>query len=296
LLKRLPEYLSENLGVEIAPGSPTSRLSLKEDATDEVETASVEQGPVFLPALAAALDDGKGVNLLPANIRGALRLRAARGVIAPAALGVVALLILFYIMALTAKSSTEREFAKIQQQLLDLDQWRAKSTSMETQFAALTAELQDRQADFDSIKIGEPDIPRYLKAISNLAPENIYLDRIETKFLTENEDELEASKSKQATPELFSFESMMSTFTKSFGDPLASDREKTAQAPPVKRPIYGRVMEMSGAIYPHGTMTDVQLVDFVFSLENSGHFRDVAVDSMAVESSGKVNFRILCGL
>ena len=88
----------------------------------------------------------------------------------------------------------------------------------------------------------------------------------------------------------------MSTFTKSFGDPLSANNAKKTQAAPVKRPVFGRVIELYGTIYSFGTMTDVQLVDFVFSLENSGHFRDVAVDSMAVAESGKVKFRIICGI
>lgn len=296
MMKRLPEFFAENIGVEIAVGSPTARLALAQHVSEFVESAVTEFGPLYLPVLAVALDDGKELNMVPPSIQGALKIKAAKGVIAPSAMATVVVLLALYGLALSEYHQSELQFEEIKQQLSDLDEWRTKSFEAEAQFAKLAAELRDRQADYDSIRIGEPDIPRYLRAISNLTPENLYLQKIETKYLSETDSSKLASEREATNPNSMSMESVLENFSKSFGDPFADKNKEDSQAPPVKRAIYGRVIEMDGAIYPQGTLTDVQLVDFVFSLENSGHFRDVAVDSMSVESSGKVVFRILCGI
>jgi len=296
LMKRLPEFLAENVGAEIALGSPTARIPLGTGVSEEVEETLANYGPLFLPVLAVALHDGKDLNMIPPSVKASLKLNAARGVIAPAALSVVVMLIALYTLALSSLNRGEENFEKIKQQLKDLDQWRSKSFAAEAEFAKLTTELRDRKADFDSIRIGEPDIPRYLKAISNLTPENLYLEKIETKFIGGEDSSKIATEVEKNDPNAMDMESVLEKFSKSFGDPFAAENEAKAKAPPVKRPIYGRVIELSGIVYSQGTLTDVLLVDFVFSLENSGHFRDVAVDSMSAEQSGKVAFRILCGL
>ncbi len=298
LLKRLPEFLSENIGAEIVLGTPAARLMFVQGTGEAIELAATESGPFYLPALAVALDEGKAINMLPQKVRSALRLRAARGVIAPAAFAVMILLVSIYALAVRQRMVTEVEYEKIKSQLSDLDLWRTRSFAAEEQFNKLASELGDRQSDYDSIKTGDPEVSSYLKAFSNLVPENVYLEKLETKFLPEVASDSSSATSSSPAPGggSFGFESMMSTFTKSFGNPLSGANSQQNRAAPVKRPVFGRVIELNGTIYPFGTMTDVQLVDFVFSLENSGHFRDVAVDSMAVIEAGKVKFRIICGI
>jgi hypothetical protein len=297
LMKRLPEFISENTGVDIVMGSPVARLTLAGGASDSLESQAIESGPIFLPALAVALDDGKELNMLPKSIQGSLKLRKAQGVIAPAALGVVVILIMAYVFALGARSRVESELAKIEGRLKDLDKSRASFVVATQQHAELEEQLKSRQVDYDSIRMGEPEIPRYLKAFSNLTPENVYLNKVATKFLNETDEEKaqaeDAAKEGEAG---LNVESIMASFTKSFGDPLSAANQQKTQAPPVKRPVYGRVIEIEGLIYPQGTLTDVQLVDYVFNLENSGHFRDVAVDSMSTTEDGRVKFRIICGM
>ncbi len=296
LMKRLPEFISENTGVDIVLGTPTARLTLAGGASEVLEVQATESGPIFMAALSVALDDGKELNMLPKSIQGMLKLRKAQGVIAPVTLGVVALLIVAYVLALGSRNNIETEIKKIQAQLIDLDQSRANFIASSTQYADLVQQLRGRQADYDSIRIGEPEIPRYLKAFSNLTPENVYLSKLATKFLSETDEEKAAEEEEKNAPASLSMESIMGSFTKSFGDPLSAANQEKSQAPPVKRLVFGRVIEVEGVIYPQGTMTDVQLVDFVFNLENSGHFRDVAVDSMSTTDDGRIKFRILCGM
>ncbi len=235
--------------------------------------------------------------MLPKSIQASLKLKKAQGVIAPMALAVVAVLTVAYILALGTKSKVESELSNIHGHLKDLDQSRATFVASTAQYEELVSQLKARQVDYDSIRMGEPEIPRYLKAFSNLTPENVYLNKLATKFLNETDEEkaLEEAESKEA-PTALNMESIMSSFTKSFGDPLSAANLQKTQAPPVKRPVFGRVIELEGMIYPQGTMTDVQLVDYVFNLENSGHFRDVAVDSMSTTDDGRVKFRIICGM
>lgn len=199
-------------------------------------------------------------------------------------------------MALTSRSSTEKDIARVKSQLKDLDKSRAAFVAATAQHADLLQQLQARQADFDSIRMGEPGIPRYLKAFSNLTPENVYLTRLSTKFLSETDEQKADEAERKEAASMLSMESIMSSFTKSFGDPLGAINQEEVKIPPVKRPIYGRVIEAEGVVYPQGLLTDVELVDYVFNLENSGHFRDVAVDSMSTTEDGRVKFRILCGL
>lgn len=294
LLKRLPEFLAENIGVEIILGTPAMRLNLVQGGGEALETAATELGPLFLPGIAVALADSKDFNMLPQQVKSALKLRAARGIIAPAALGVIVVLILLYTMALKSRGSVEDEFNRVGAKLKDLDLWRSKSQAAEVQFAELGAQFADRKADFDSIKIGEPEIPVYLKALSNLVPENIYLEKLGTRYVPEVDEATSSASEVGGNVKTVDMNSILTAFTKNFGDPLAV--QEAATQPKVKRPVFGRVLEINGSIYPQGTMTDVRLVDFVFSLENSGYFRDVAVDSMGTLSSGKVRFRIFCGI
>jgi len=295
LMKRLPEFISENTGVDIVMGIPTARVNLAGGASEALEAQSTEFGPIFISALAVALDDGKELNLLPKSVQASLNLRKAQGWIAPAAVGLMVLLIAAYVIALGARRSAESEMANIQNQLKDLDKSRAQFVEATASYENLLEQLKARQVDYDSIRMGEPEIPRYLKAFSNLTPENVYLNKMATKFLNEVDLPEEEAKSSEEQPAI-SMENIMSSFTKSFGDPLSAANLEKNQAPPVKRPVFGRVIELEGVIYPQGTMTDVQLVDYVFNLENSGHFRDVAVDSMTTTEDGRVKFRIICGM
>ena len=64
----------------------------------------------------------------------------------------------------------------------------------------------------------------------------------------------------------------------------------------MKRHVKGKIMEIDGSVYPLGRLTDVRFVNFVYTLENSGWFSEVAVDSVHKQESGKVEFKIICGL
>src|SRR3990172_2346146 len=113
--------------------------------------------------------------------------------------------------------------SEINKQLKDLNQSRVKFFDSTSQFEELVQQLHARQADFDSIRMGEPEIPRYLKAFSNLTPENVYLNKLATKYVSETDEEKDEEETGQVdAPIQFKMESVMSSFTKSFGDPLSA--------------------------------------------------------------------------
>jgi hypothetical protein len=159
-------------------------------------------------------------------------------------------------------------------------------------FERSAAELAIRDQDFAQIRIEDPEIKAYLKSLSNLVPENIYLERLRTRFIPQLEQLAQAANAKKgAKPE-----DEVVAPPKTIYSILAEHTDDQGQFVNVKRPVYGRVLEVMGNVYPQGSLTDVQLVDFVFSLEKCGYFRDVAVDSAATLENGKVQFTILCGI
>jgi len=296
-LKRLPEFLSENIGLDVIVGSPLSRLQAHRSRASEVMEAASEAGPVYMPALAVGLDDGKSLSILPAALKTQLKLKAARAVITPILLGLMGLLTLFYASALRRSVVVERDYEKVHAEIADLDKVRGQFLEAEAQVQDLTRAFAERRQDFESIRIGEPEIPRYLKAISNLVPDNIYLVQMQTLFVPEVEEKSSNTKKSKSPdePAGFNIGDILTSFSSAFGSPLTAG-DDSVRARISKRPIFGRVLELEGNLYPQGRLTDVQLVDFVFTLENSGHFRDVAVDSVAVLANGRLRFRILCGI
>jgi len=296
LMKNLPQFLAENIGIEVIVANPLAWLQADPHSTGDAASLAAEVGPMFVPALAVGLSDGKNFNVLPAKIRGQLRLREIRAVVAPAALGLITLLVLMYANELRREAAVNREFENIQTQVKDLKLYRDRFFASQAEFDKLAAEFAERKLDYESIRIGDPNIPCYLRAISNIVPDNLYLTRMLTTFVPAADENAPSAVRDTSKKEIIlDTETVMRNFTANYGNPLA-ERQDTVKAAPVKKSIFGRVIEMEGRIYPLGTLTDVQLVDFVFALENSGHFRDVAVDSIITLPNGRVHFRVICGI
>ena len=155
-------------------------------------------------------------------------------------------------------------------------------------------ELAFRKTEFAELQIGNPDIPVYLRVFSHLTPRNIYLTQVKTNFVPEIEEvkvKVDPKAKKDNEPESQSTKMSMAEMISL----LDKDKDEF-EIQKRKRPVFGSVMEVSGIVYYQGALTDVQLVDFVFSLENSGYFRDVVVDSAAAQSDGSMFFSIICGI
>jgi len=292
LMIRLARFLARNVGIEVEIGDPLARVAPAAGLDDDTRRLLADRGPELIPALGVALDSYRRQNLLPQEIKNFHRLREAKRVIAPAAAAVLVALITLYSVELRSFARAEQLSKVLKEQLATLPVARDAFVAAKADFERSAAELAIRDQDFAQIRIEDPEIKAYLKSLSNLVPENIYLERLRTRFIPQLEQLAQAANAKKgAKPE-----DEVVAPPKTIYSILAEHTDDQGQFVNVKRPVYGRVLEVMGNVYPQGSLTDVQLVDFVFSLEKCGYFRDVAVDSAATLENGKVQFTILCGI
>ncbi|MFH0766409.1 MAG: pilus assembly protein PilM, partial [Calditrichota bacterium] len=299
-MKRLSEFLSENLGVEVIVGLPSDVADLPVSGGNGKDDLIFS--PALMPALALALDDGLELNLTPPHILGALRMIKVRQAVPPALLLVTVLLVAFYALALSRLNQTEHKSESIKGQLVNLNKQRAAYMVAKAHFDQLNADFNARQTDFDALRTGNPEIPLYFRTLSHLVPSSIYLERVQTLFIPEIEEIKKkkepakpAAKKKTDEPEepveKISVEKILAKL-----QPGDGEEEEEWIIEQRKRPVFGRVLDVRGNVYSQGSLTDVQLVDFVFALENSGYFRAVSVDSTASQADGRRYFRIICGI
>ncbi len=289
LMKRLPEFLAKHLGIDVEVGDPLARVQSDPDMDQEMKSQLVDSGPTLLPALAVALDDGRELNVLPPEEKSIIKLRRAKSYVPPAAAALMVVMIGLHTMALKSLDSSDIQHNLLKSQITELDNYRAQFLVTKAEFDKFNAEMAGRRQDFESIRIGDPEITNYLQLLSHLVPSNIYFDRIRTRFIPKGKKPEAAEEEGQGAD---TTSSRLEEFNRIKSD-LTLENGETR---PVKRPVYGRTLELKGHVYPQGSITDVQLVDFVFALESSGYFREVAVDSLTTLDSGKVRFTIICGI
>ncbi len=297
LMKRLPDFLSENLGVEIEVGNPQIKIQPYDELPRNKQDELNKLGPVILPALAVALDDERSQNVLPPEQKTLVKLNEAKKIIAPVALSVIALMVYMHVTAMGDLKSTEFNYNNLQDKLTTLNQNRAEYLIAKTKFDKVNTEFIERQVDFDEIRITAPDISQFMKVISNLIPSYVYLESMTTKYIPQIE-EIEVEKEPEEGEEgeegsaikLISVDEIMHDIK----NIRATGTEKEMRL--IKRAVYGRVLVLEGVVYPQGSLTDVQAIDFVYGVESSGWFRDVAVDKTEKLENGKIRFTIICGI
>jgi type IV pilus assembly protein PilM len=283
---RLAKFLAKNLGVEVEIGDPIARVALSENADDETRKVVAEAGPALMPALGVALDFARRQNILPEELKSYHKLQGSKRVIAPAAAALLLVLMALYSAELSGLDQMQQQIKSLNEQLKDLAQRRANFMVAKAEFDRINGGLAVRDQDFQAIRIADPRLLDYLRTLSFLVPENIYLEQLRTRFIPEVEEQA-VKGAKKEEEELKEPQTIYSI--------LAKQMSPEGKFIGVKRPVFGRVLELNGDVYPQGAITDVQLVDFVFALEKSGYFRDVAVDTVATQENGKVKFTIFCG-
>ncbi len=304
-MKRLPEFLSESLGIEVEIGDPNARIKPDPSMPEEEIKLLQDEGPAILPALAIGLDDRRLLNVLPEMLKKIQTFKAARHIVMSAAGILIFLMLGLYMMALTGLHLTEAEYSKIKGKLPELIKARTGYIITNQKQTELSSELTKRTNDFDEIREVAPEMKNYLVLISSLMPTHIYLDNLQTRFVTEkkkviSEEQRLAQEQKAAREEREKgTESEISvdikpTYDMVFAELFEKSEEEKVEA--MKRKILGKVLEMEGELYSQGSLTDVKFANFVYSLENSGWFRDVAVDSVERLETGKLRFKIICGI
>ena len=304
-MKRLPEFLSENLGIDVEIGDPNARIKPDPSMPEEEVKLLQDEGPAILPALAIGLDDRRLLNVLPDLLKKIQTFKAARHIVTSTAGILICLMLGLYMMALTGLHSTEAEYSRIKGKLPELIKARTGYIITNQKLTELSSEMAKRTNDFDEIREVAPEIQNYLVLISSLIPTHIYLDNLQTRFVTEkkkviSEKEQLAQEQKAAMEERGKGTeaeipvNLKPTYDLVFAELFEKTEEERTEA--MKRKILGKVLEMEGELYPQGSLTDVKFANFVYSLENSGWFRNVAVDSVERLETGKLRFKIICGI
>jgi Tfp pilus assembly protein PilN len=153
----LIEYLSEALGIEVKLGSPLERLKIEEKAVSERDTHRLEL------AIGAALSEGRGINLLPPEIKEETKRKIKRGTLEAMAIATTLILAFIYIGM------------KIQ-----LNNFQKRITVAERELESLQLQLKDVQIQIlaDKLKASEPYWEDVFKELSNIIPNNIYLTEL----------------------------------------------------------------------------------------------------------------------
>ena len=295
LMKRLPEFLSEHLGVVVEVGDPMARIELAPTISEEDRKIIEERRPAFLPALSIALDDSRTHNVLPPELKTAERLKGAKRIIPPVALSIIVAMLALYALALSELNATESDHDKLKKKLTGLVRHRTDYLVAKAQVDKLQTQLIQRGEDFAVIAEKAPEIPKYLQLLSNIVPSFIYLDRLRTRYIVdpkameEPPEPGEEGVSEEKIPEAFK-----PTYDRVLAELLGKGEEEQIEMK--KRHIYGKVLEIDGTVYRQGTLTDVKLTNFIYDLENSGWFREVAIDSFERTVSGMIKFKVICGL
>lgn len=108
--------LSEGLGMEVKFGDPLSGINTEKDAVREKEKVSYRLGA----AIAAALSDVKGINLLPLEIKEEVKRVFKRGTMEAAATAALIASILFYIGMETKADNLSKRVAAAKQEVSSL--------------------------------------------------------------------------------------------------------------------------------------------------------------------------------
>lgn len=161
LLKGLPSFLSEELGMEVKLGNPLEGLKL------QPQVVIPEQGlSPFAAALGTALSFGKGINLLPPEIKDEIRRTLKRTTVETAAASAILLLAFLYIGMRLQLANFEKRIAVAKLELGSLGFELGKAAE---------------QNLADEVLVGEPYWEEVFKELSNLIPPEISLTELEAR-------------------------------------------------------------------------------------------------------------------
>jgi len=161
ILKGLSQALSQELGLEVKVGDPLERVKL------EGQLVSPEQGfTPFAVALGAALSCGRGINLLPLEIKEEVKRTVTRASVESVVASVLLVLGFFYVGMKIQLANYGKRIAVAQLELsslkFDLDKVAARN------FA-------------NQVLANEPYWEDVFKELSNILPREAYLTRLEMK-------------------------------------------------------------------------------------------------------------------
>jgi len=166
-LSGLTKFLSEELGIEVKLGDPLEGLKVEPKAVPERDKISYRLGP----AVGAALTDGKGINLLPPEIKEETKRIAKRGTLEVIVTAVVLVSLLLYIGMRIQLGNFKKRISVAKKELSSLQHQYKKAEAHHLAGMVL---------------IDEPHWEDILKELSHLIPHEIHLTdmRMEDNIIT----------------------------------------------------------------------------------------------------------------
>lgn len=166
-LKGLTDFLSEALDLEVALGNPLTAIKL------EAQTMVPEEGfAPYAAALGSALSLGKGLNLLPPEIKEESKRAIQRGTLQSVVAAAILTLAFVYTGLQIHSANLDKRIAAAQLELSSLQ---------------LNLDEMEKQKSVAVVVAGEPAWEEILKELSNIVPQGmvlteLYLDHVNQKF------------------------------------------------------------------------------------------------------------------
>lgn len=259
-LKNLPEYLHREIGLAVDIFNPLAKLGATRIVTEgERENSALLEGlgPQLTVAIGLALDKRPALNLLPAEMKGALRLHTVRKVFHYLATLVLAAIVIstawIYLKSEQFKADRERlklEYKKIEPHRNQYLQLAQKAEALQSRLAAYEKNIDIRLTT-----------ARHLKAISNLVPEMIALTSLSI-GPSEGVDNKNPGKPQSAAPP----------------DSLSN----------------AEVIILQGLVRDRDAKRGVNLAHFLIDLEKAGYFQSIALAEQQLQQDGILSFTLEC--
>jgi type IV pilus assembly protein PilM len=161
-IKGLAEFLQENLGVPVSAGDPFTGISLAKGAVTDPSCAS----GAFANAVGAALSEGRGINLLPPELKQKTRRTFEKAAVESVIAAVVVSLALSFI---GIKMQLANYGEKISYGTKELEAMKPQ-LEIASHYERMARELSERKAFVDSVSSGIPPWKEALKELSNRLP------------------------------------------------------------------------------------------------------------------------------
>ena len=256
LLKNLTENLARELTIPVEVLNPVTLLFNGQKKLWEDERLA-RIAPALAVPIGLALDKKKELNLLPPHLRTRSELQLGKKLLRYGALLVVLLLVAFTGQTSLQSEQFRNDFKRLQVEYQKLEPKRKLYVALKGQSQELTARKQiyDQQIRTSTV------VADYLKALSQLVPENVALTGL-------------------------SIRSDAPTV------PAQNTKKDAKKAPEPMKPA----VHLQGFVFKNNPMEGVSLADFLLRLQNCGYFSQVRLESQAPDGSGDegLNFQIIC--
>ena len=154
-LKGLPEFLADKLGLAVSIIKPFVNLKL----TNDFNLSGIESQHIFCVAVGAALTEGKGINLVPVEIKDELNRTLKRATIEAIVVAVVLILASVYIGININSNNLQK---RIDVALLEIN----------------SLQPMVKKADIQKVLSNEPSWEGIFKDLSNIVPDDMFLKEV----------------------------------------------------------------------------------------------------------------------